>query len=67
MPVTINALFKQANLKDGTARLTFEVSMDDESFYDLIRQSGHEVALTVDEQQMEIQFVDSYTGEVREG
>lgn len=48
MQQTVKANFKQATVKGGVAVLQFEVLTDAEGAFDIVRQSGHRVFLTVE-------------------
>lgn len=75
MRAEIKANFKQATVKGGTATLQFDVLTDAAGAFDIIRQSGHVVFLTVETEQQEIDLtgyealpavhdVDPETGEI---
>lgn len=58
MKQTIKANFKQATVKGGVAALQFEVLTDAEGAFDIVRQSGHRVFLTVETEQQELDFTE---------
>lgn len=75
MKQAIKANFKQATVKGGVAVIQFEVLTDVAGAFDIIRQSGHVVFLTVETEQQEIDLtgcealpavhdVDPETGEI---
>lgn len=77
MQQTVKANFKQATVKGGVAVLQFEVLTDAEGAFEIVRQSGHRVFLTVETEQQELDFtecealpaafeVDPETGEITE-
>lgn len=63
MTSDIKALFKQATVKGGMAVLTFEVLTDEPDAFELVKQSGRNVFLSVVPEQQEIVYVND-EGEV---
>lgn len=62
-PVSARALFKQSTIKGDEAVLQFTVRMDSENAFPLMKKTGGYVILTVESEQMTIEF-DDETGEV---
>ena len=63
MNTTIKAHFKQATVKGGVAVLQLEVLTDAAGAFDVIKQAGRNVAVTVESEQQELDLGDGYEGE----
>lgn len=63
MNTTIKAHFKQATVKGGVAVLQLEVLTDAEGAFDVIRQAGRTVILTIESEQQELDFEAEYEAE----
>lgn len=59
---TIKAHFKQATVKGGVAVLQLEVLTDAAGAFDVIKQAGRTVALTIESEQQELDL-DEYEAE----
>ena len=60
---TIKAHFKQATVKGGVAVLQLEVLTDAAGAFDVIKQAGRTVVLTIESEQQELDFGDEYEAE----
>lgn len=60
MNTTIKAHFKQATVKGGVAVLQLEVLTDAAGAFDVIKQAGRNVVVTVESEQQELDFGDEY-------
>lgn len=56
MNTTIKAHFKQATVKGGVAVLQLEVLTDAAGAFDVIKQAGRTVILTIESEQQELDF-----------
>lgn len=63
MNTTIKAHFKQATVKGGVAVLQLEVLTDAAGAFDVIKQAGRTVILTIESEQQELDFGDEYEAE----
>ena len=65
MNQTIKAHFKQATVKGGVAVLQLEVLTDAAGAFDVIKQAGRTVILTIESEQQELEFdyCDEYEAE----
>lgn len=65
MNTTIKAHFKQATVKGGVAVLQLEVLTDAAGAFDVIKQAGRTVVLTIESEQQEFDFdaCDEYEAE----
>lgn len=60
MNTTIKAHFKQATVKGGVAVLQLEVLTDAAGAFDVIKQAGRTVILTIESEQQELDFDAEY-------
>lgn len=60
MNTTIKAHFKQATVNGGVAVLQLEVLTDAAGAFDVIKQAGRNVVVTVESEQQELDFGDEY-------
>lgn len=63
MNTTIKAHFKQATVKGGVAVLQLEVLTDAAGAFDVIKQAGRTVILTIESEQQELDFDAEYEAE----
>ena len=63
MNTTIKAHFKQATVKGGIAVLQLEVLTDAAGAFDVIKQAGRTVILTIESEQQELDFDAEYEAE----
>ncbi len=63
MNTTIKAHFKQATVKGGVAVLQLEVLTDAAGAFDVIKQAGRTVILTIESEQQELDFEAEYEAE----
>lgn len=63
MNTTIKAHFKQATVKGGVAVLQLEVLTDAAGAFDVIKQEGRTVILTIESEQQELDFEAEYEAE----
>lgn len=60
---TIKAHFKQATVKGGVAVLQLEVLTDAAGAFDVIKQAGRTVVVTIESEQQELDFDAEYEAE----
>lgn len=60
MNTTIKAHFKQATVKGGVAVLQLEVLTDAAGAFDVIKQAGRTVIMTIESEQQELDFGAEY-------
>lgn len=60
---TIKANFKQATVKGGVAVLQLEVLTDAAGAFDVIKQAGRTVVVTIESEQQELDFDAEYEAE----
>lgn len=63
MNTTIKAHFKQATVKGGVAVLQLEVLTDAAGAFDVIKQAGRTVIVTIESEQQELDFDAEYEAE----
>lgn len=63
MNTTIKAHFKQATVKGGVAVLQLEVLTDAAGAFDVIKQAGRTVIMTIESEQQELDFGTEYEAE----
>lgn len=63
MNTTIKAHFKQATVKGGVAVLQLEVLTDAAGAFDVIKQAGRTVILTIESEQQELDIEAEYEAE----
>lgn len=63
MNTTIKARFKQATVKGGVALLQLEVLTDAAGAFDVIKQAGRTVIVTIESEQQELDFGAEYEAE----
>lgn len=63
MNITIKAHFKQTTVKSGVAVLQFEVLTNAAGAFDVIKQAGRTVVMTIESEQQELDFGDEYESE----
>lgn len=63
MNTTIKAHFKQATVKGGVAVLQLEVLTDAAGAFDVIKQAGRTVIMTIESEQQELDFGAEYEAE----